>query len=674
MIKYILAGTAATVVAVTVGIIVLKKDLACEYSPINLSSIIDCEAVQTRTAASTEVASQDTTQNDDVSPKAGSQEIEQKPAEDVANTDVAETEKASEEAQVAEQTNVPTFDIVRVEADGSTLVAGRSAPNSKIILKDGDKNIGETTASDAGEWVIIVDEPIQAATASLSLLAMLPDGTSVESTATVDIAMRNEAAENATAEAKPLIKLADAAGQKADEIIAKTDDAAKQTIDTATEAGDKTSKAVEETVAQAEQLAKEAAALLKKAANKTAQAAKVEAAPIVEKVAEVTETIVETATETMAQPIVETVEKVVETMTGTKVAEVKVAEPKVEAMVKEVVEPVAETKLETVVEVAAKPIAEVMPEIATETEEFILKEPTAETVSTETMTAETMTAKTAKPETTETKPQTQDVTAAKAVEKTAKVAVKATEKLVAKTAPAEDKTPLVVISEKGKATKILQGAGGKNNEMTFNSMDYNEKGEIIFSGDAKPNEMVRVYINNEFIGESIADGSGRWSLDKGYVMQAGPNSMRFDQVDAAGTVISRRETSITMPKLAQVVKSPAEETVEAEAKTEKMTAETTKAVEPNAEVKVAAKTNDRKTTITAVKIAKSATNKTEVIQTKGGRAIIIWGDNLWNISRKIYGKGELYTTIFKANKDQIRNPDLIYPGQVFLLPDNIEIK
>ncbi len=49
--------------------------------------------------------------------------------------------------------------------------------------------------------------------------------------------------------------------------------------------------------------------------------------------------------------------------------------------------------------------------------------------------------------------------------------------------------------------------------------------------------------------------------------------------------------------------------------------------------------------------------------------IIRRGDTLWQISRRIYGKGVRYTTIYLANEDQISNPDRIIPGQVFGVPD-----
>ena len=45
------------------------------------------------------------------------------------------------------------------------------------------------------------------------------------------------------------------------------------------------------------------------------------------------------------------------------------------------------------------------------------------------------------------------------------------------------------------------------------------------------------------------------------------------------------------------------------------------------------------------------------------------GNTLWAISQERYGRGILYVHIFDANRNQIRNPDLIYPGQLFLLPE-----
>ena len=55
-----------------------------------------------------------------------------------------------------------------------------------------------------------------------------------------------------------------------------------------------------------------------------------------------------------------------------------------------------------------------------------------------------------------------------------------------------------------------------------------------------------------------------------------------------------------------------------------------------------------------------------------GKAIIRRGDNLWTIARRVYGEGIKYTTIYQANTGQIRDPDRIYPGQVFDLPEQAQ--
>ncbi len=48
--------------------------------------------------------------------------------------------------------------------------------------------------------------------------------------------------------------------------------------------------------------------------------------------------------------------------------------------------------------------------------------------------------------------------------------------------------------------------------------------------------------------------------------------------------------------------------------------------------------------------------------------IVVKGDCLWNIAKKFYGKGSQYTLIYNANRDKIKNPNLIYPGQILIIP------
>lgn len=44
------------------------------------------------------------------------------------------------------------------------------------------------------------------------------------------------------------------------------------------------------------------------------------------------------------------------------------------------------------------------------------------------------------------------------------------------------------------------------------------------------------------------------------------------------------------------------------------------------------------------------------------------GDSLWKIAKQFYGNGAQYSKIVSANADKIKNPNLIYPGQVFTIP------
>ena len=57
------------------------------------------------------------------------------------------------------------------------------------------------------------------------------------------------------------------------------------------------------------------------------------------------------------------------------------------------------------------------------------------------------------------------------------------------------------------------------------------------------------------------------------------------------------------------------------------------------------------------------------LQKVQGAVIIRRGDSLWRISRRVYGHGVRYSTIYLANQEQIRDPDRIWPGQVFRMPE-----
>jgi nucleoid-associated protein YgaU len=53
-------------------------------------------------------------------------------------------------------------------------------------------------------------------------------------------------------------------------------------------------------------------------------------------------------------------------------------------------------------------------------------------------------------------------------------------------------------------------------------------------------------------------------------------------------------------------------------------------------------------------------------------SVVSRGDSLWRISRATYGVGSLYALVYRANRDRIRNPNRIYPGQIFVLPKKMQ--
>ncbi|MVT55334.1 peptidoglycan-binding protein LysM [Bradyrhizobium yuanmingense] len=75
---------------------------------------------------------------------------------------------------------------------------------------------------------------------------------------------------------------------------------------------------------------------------------------------------------------------------------------------------------------------------------------------------------------------------------------------------------------------------------------------------------------------------------------------------------------------------------------------------------------------TAVALASPAEVLTAAPAEAGGSRIIARGDSLWALSRLAYGDGSRYAVIFKANRDKIQNPNLIYPGQTFVMPQKAE--
>jgi hypothetical protein len=157
------------------------------------------------------------------------------------------------------------------------------------------------------------------------------------------------------------------------------------------------------------------------------------------------------------------------------------------------------------------------------------------------------------------------------------------------------------------AAEVLQRPGGEGASAAVGAIDYDADGNTTLSGTAAPGSTVRIYLDNRLVGSAVADAEGRWSLELGDAVPAGAYNLRVDQIGPDGSVVARSE----IPFIREV---------------------------PLADLPA------------------------------GRIAIIQPGDLLWKLARQRYGSGLQFTLIYEANKDQIRDPDLIYPGQVFTIP------
>lgn len=249
-----------------------------------------------------------------------------------------------------------------------------------------------------------------------------------------------------------------------------------------------------------------------------------------------------------------------------------------------------------------------------------------------------------------------------------------------------------------------------------------EGARTFFAGSGPEGRTVRLYVDDTFVADSKVEG-GRWLVEAGPVLSAPSQRVRADLLGANSSEVVARaevdfvvdepagqgaETAIasadtpatTTPPAPTPATEPATPATEpATATTSTPTAETP-AAEPTAPAAVAsaetkptsapATTTEPRATTPETSVATAETPApapaqpaaepavpTMVAVSVGGpdaqrfasgKAIIRRGDNLWTIARRVYGEGIKYTTIYDANTGQIRDPDRIYPGQVFSLP------
>ena len=148
------------------------------------------------------------------------------------------------------------------------------------------------------------------------------------------------------------------------------------------------------------------------------------------------------------------------------------------------------------------------------------------------------------------------------------------------------------------------------NKLSVDTVEYDKKGNMVVAGSAPEGAQVRTYVDNKPVGVAQADKDKGWQLKPKDEVAPGIHTLRVDQIDKAGRVVSRIELPFVRVARAEIL---------------------------------------------ATTMARY-------------RVIVQPGNSLWRIARRVYGSGIRYTVIYQANDGQIRDPHIIFPGQVFNLP------
>ena len=253
----------------------------------------------------------------------------------------------------------------------------------------------------------------------------------------------------------------------------------------------------------------------------------------------------------------------------------------------------------------------------------------------------------------------QPAEAAGAVPETGSAAPAEAPATVAEKPAAEPSAPDVLIADTGGVRK--QTLTGSIAAIVIDTIGYGGSGDVRIEGRGTAGNFARAYLNNAPQATADIAKNGSWSIVLGGIAP-GIYTLRVDQVDADGKVTSRFETPFKRETPETVAAALTPEAPAAE--TPALAAAPQAATDQPAATALPAGTDAAATGFTAA----DATAEAPTPAVRAGIVTVQPGFTLWRIARENYGDGILYVKVFEANKDQIRNPDLIYPGQIFTVP------
>src|SRR5713226_6066778 len=241
---------------------------------------------------------------------------------------------------------------------------------------------------------------------------------------------------------------------------------------------------------------------------------------------------------------------------------------------------------------------------------------------------------------------------------------------------ARDEGPLAAVQAEANAVGAALAASPKTDESVpaFDIARIEKTGDAVIAGRAAPGAIVELLRNGEPHDRAVADQSGQFVM----VPPRPPNgdyelTLRSRQPDgkqatskqsvvvalaevesSSGAVRSRAEVPFNVPETVGANRSVLDQAVR------------------SSQAHQIAKRQD--IAVSQLPHATAATplsdggSPSAVVVPKIATTVVSRGDSLWRIGRVTYGAGMRYAVVYKANRHQIRNPNRIYPGQIFVLP------
>ena len=223
-------------------------------------------------------------------------------------------------------------------------------------------------------------------------------------------------------------------------------------------------------------------------------------------------------------------------------------------------------------------------------------------------------------------------------------------KIAASSPPPEAKTGAAIAPSALGIRTLATPAPAVGSRVAIQSVEADAAGGLIAQGSAEPNATVRLYLNQADVAEAKTQSDGRWSLTIRHGMSPGGYLIQADVINPGGaTVVASANTPFVYPAApvpaapvpaapvpAAPVPAPPMAPTAASASVEQPSASSPSPADP----------------------------VIDSVQTK----LVATGHTLWALSQSYYGDPTRYPAIYEANRAQIHNPNVIFPGQVFVVP------